>query len=63
MVRNSSLDFRGEPTVKLAVELFAGLYGDVVFFSASSVPLIPMIGVCETLAAGRAAPVVRTAPE
>lgn len=58
-----ALDFRGEPTVKLAVELFAGLYGEVEFASASAVPLIEMIGVCETLAAGRAVPVTETMPE
>lgn len=49
--------------MKLAVELFAGLYGDVEFASASAVPLIEMVGVCETLAAGRAAPVMGTVPE
>lgn len=49
--------------MKLAVELFAGLYGEVEFFSASAVPLIEMTGVCETLAAGRAVPVTETMPE
>jgi len=49
--------------VKLAVELFTGLNGPVKFASASSVPLIVMIGVSETLVAGTAAPVVTAMPE
>ena len=45
-------DFKGELTVKLTVELFFGLNGPVGFASASAVPLIVMVGVCETLVAG-----------
>ncbi len=58
-----AVDFKGELTVKLAVELFFGLNGPVEFASATSVPLIVMLGVCETLVAGRVAPVVATTPE
>jgi len=47
----NAVDFKGGLTVKVAVELFFGLNGPVAFASASSVPLIPMVGVCETLAA------------
>jgi hypothetical protein len=47
----NAVDFKGELTVKLAVALFVELNGPVGFASASSVPLIPMIGACETLVA------------
>lgn len=59
----NALDFKGEPTVKLAVELFAGLKGDVEFASAASVPLIKISGILETLAAGRGVPVGEILPE
>jgi len=48
----NALDFNDELTVKLAVELFAGLKGDVEFASAPAVPLIEMSGVPVTLIAG-----------
>lgn len=63
MVDNERCRLKGELTVKLAVELFFGLNGPVEFASATSVPLIVIVGVCETLVAGRAAPVATTTPE
>lgn len=59
----NAIDFTGELTVKLAVALFFGLNGPVEFASATSEPLIEMVGATETLVAGRAAPVVGTTPE
>jgi hypothetical protein len=47
----NAVDFKGELTVKLAVALFVKLNGPVEFASAPSVPLIPMVGACETLVA------------
>ena len=59
----NAIDFTGELTVKLAVALFFSLNGPVEFASATSEPLIEMVGATETLVAGRAAPVVGTTPE
>src|SRR5258708_30688865 len=59
----NALDCNDELTVKLAVELFTGLNGDVGFASASAVPLIEMSGALVTLIAGIEAPVAEMMPE
>ena len=57
------MDVDNKLTVKLAVEMFSGLNGDVEFVFASSVPLIEISGVPVTLTAGTAAPVAEILPE
>lgn len=59
----NALESKCELTVKVTVELFTALKGEVEFAPASAVPLIEMVGVCETLVAGRASPVRGTVPE